>query len=79
MLQGIMKITLDYMSEESMRKHGEEHDRLNLLGYGVVKREKISKCPDYKDLTELDLAHLTKSGHSKIKHSKIKHSKIKHS
>jgi hypothetical protein len=38
-----MKITLDYMSEESMRKHGEEHDRLNLLGYGVVKREKISK------------------------------------
>jgi len=46
----------------------EKYTRLTFVCY---LREKISKCPDQKDLTELDLAHLTKSGHSKIKHSKI--------
>ena len=53
----------------------EKYTRLTFVCY---LREKISKCPDHKDLTELDLAHLTKSGHSKIKHEKIKHEKIKH-
>ena len=52
----------------------EKYTRLTFVCY---LREKISKCPYQKDLTEHDLAHLTKSGHSKIKHSKIKHSKIK--
>jgi hypothetical protein len=46
----------------------EKYTRLTFVCY---LREKISKCPDQKDLTENDLAHLTKSGHSKIKHSKI--------
>jgi len=53
----------------------EKYTRLTFVCY---LREKISKCPDHKDLTEHDLAHLTKSGHSKIKHEKIKHEKIKH-
>ena len=51
----------------------QKYTRLTFVCY---LREKISKCPDQKDLSEHDLAHLTKSGHSKIKHSKIKHSKI---
>ena len=46
----------------------EKYTRLTFVCY---LREKISKCPNQKDLTENDLAHLTKSGHSKIKHSKI--------
>jgi hypothetical protein len=46
----------------------EKYTRLTFVCY---LREKISRCPDQKDLTENDLAHLTKSGHSKIKHSKI--------
>ena len=46
----------------------QKYTRLTFVCY---LREKISKCPDQKDLSELDLAHLTKSGHSKIKHSKI--------
>ena len=54
----------------------EKYTRLTFVCY---LREKISKCPDHKDLTEHDLAHLTKSGHSKIQHSKIQHSKIQHS
>jgi hypothetical protein len=41
----------------------EKYTRLTFVCY---LREKISKCPDKKDLTEHDLAHLTKSGHSKI-------------
>ena len=45
----------------------EKYTRLTFVCY---LREKISKCPDHKDLTEHDLAHLTKSGHSKIQHSK---------
>ena len=49
----------------------EKYTRLTFVCY---LREKISKCPDHKDLTEHDLAHLTKSGHSKIQHSKIQHS-----
>jgi len=43
----------------------EKYTRLTFVCY---LREKISKCPDQKDLTENDLAHLTKSGHSKIEH-----------
>ena len=50
----------------------EKYTRLTFVCY---LREKISKCPDQKDLTEHDLAHLTKSGHSKIQHSKIEHPK----
>ena len=46
----------------------EKYTRLTFVCY---LREKISKCPDQKDLTENDLAHLTKSGHSKIEHSKV--------
>jgi hypothetical protein len=42
----------------------EKYTRLTFVCY---LREKISKCPHHKDLTEHDLAHLTKSGHSKIK------------
>lgn len=42
----------------------EKYTRLTFVCY---LREKISRCPDKKDLTEHDLAHLTKSGHSKIK------------
>lgn len=41
----------------------EKYTRLTFVCY---LREKISKCPDKKDLTEHELAHLTKSGHSKI-------------
>jgi hypothetical protein len=41
----------------------EQYTRLTFVCY---LREKISKCPDQKDLTDHDLAHLTKSGHSKI-------------
>ena len=41
----------------------EKYTRLTFVCY---LREKISKCPNQKDLTEHDLAHLTKSGHSKI-------------
>ena len=41
----------------------EKYTRLTFVCY---LREKITKCPDHKDLTEHDLAHLTKSGHSKI-------------
>lgn len=41
----------------------EKYTRLTFVCY---LREKISKCPDHKDLNEHDLAHLTKSGHSKI-------------
>jgi hypothetical protein len=41
----------------------EKYTRLTFVCY---LRAKISKCPDYKDLTDNDLAHLTKSGHSKI-------------
>jgi len=41
----------------------EKYTRLTFVCY---LREKISNCPDQKDLTEHDLAHLTKSGHSKI-------------
>jgi len=44
----------------------EKYTRLTFVCY---LREKISKCPDHKDLSEHDLAHLTKSGHSKIQHS----------
>ena len=43
----------------------EKYTRLTFVCY---LREKISKCPDHKDLSEHDLAHLTKSGHSKIQH-----------
>jgi len=55
------------------------YERYTRLTFVCYLREKISKCPDHKDLNELDLAHLTKSGHSKIKDSKIKDSKIKDS
>jgi hypothetical protein len=41
----------------------EKYTRLTFVCY---LREKISKCPNQKDLTEHDLAHLTQSGHSKI-------------
>ena len=41
----------------------EKYTRLTFVCY---LREKIYNCPDHKDLTEHDLAHLTKSGHSKI-------------
>ena len=41
-----------------------KYTRLTFVCY---LREKISKCPDEKDLNEHQLAHLTKSGHSKIK------------
>jgi len=47
----------------------EKYTRLTFVCY---LRGKISKCPDHKDLSEHDLAHLTKSGHSKIQHSKLK-------
>ena len=42
----------------------QKYTRLTFVCY---LREKITQCPDQKDLTEHDLAHLTKSGHSKIK------------
>ena len=45
----------------------EKYTRLTFVCY---LRGKISKCPDHKDLSEHDLAHLTKSGHSKIQHPK---------
>jgi len=48
----------------------EKYTRLTFVCY---LREKISKCPDQKDLTENDLAHLTKSGHSKINTFEDKH------
>ena len=41
----------------------QKYTRLTFVCY---LREKITHCPDHKDLTEHDLAHLTKSGHSKI-------------
>jgi len=41
----------------------QKYTRLTFVCY---LREKISKCPHQKDLTDNDLAHLTKSGHSKI-------------
>jgi hypothetical protein len=41
----------------------EKYTRLTFVCY---LREKISKCPNHSELTELELAHLTKSGHSKI-------------
>ena len=41
----------------------EKYTRLTFVCY---LREKISHCPDKQDLTEHELAHLTKSGHSKI-------------
>ena len=44
----------------------EKYTRLTFVCY---LRGKIIKCPDHKDLSEHDLAHLTKSGHSKIQHS----------
>ena len=43
----------------------EKYTRLTFVCY---LRGKIIKCPDHKDLSEHDLAHLTKSGHSKIQH-----------
>ena len=47
----------------------EKYTRLTFVCY---LREKISKCPDHKDLNEHELAHLIKSGHSKIQGSTIK-------
>jgi hypothetical protein len=47
------------------------YERYTRLTFVCYLREKISKCPDQKDLNELDLAHLTKSGHSKIKKNHI--------
>jgi hypothetical protein len=41
----------------------EKYTRLTFVCY---LREKISRCPDHKELNEHELAHLTKSGHSKI-------------
>ena len=48
------------------------YNKYTRLTFVCYLREKISQCPDHKDLSEHDLAHLTKSGHSKIKDSKIK-------
>ena len=48
------------------------YEKYTMISFVCYLREKISQCPDHKDLSEHDLAHLTKSGHSKIKHSKIK-------
>ena len=47
----------------------EKYTRLTFVCY---LREKITHCPDHKDLTEHDLAHLTKSGHSKIITNKVR-------
>ena len=40
----------------------------------AVRRMPGVSYGDQKDLTEHDLAHLTKSGYSKIQHSKIQYS-----
>ena len=43
------------------------YNKYTRLTFVCYLREKISQCPHEKDLTEHELAHLTKSGHSKIK------------
>ena len=42
------------------------YNKYTRLTFVCYLREKISQCPDQKDLNEHQLAHLTKSGHSKI-------------
>ena len=42
------------------------YNKYTRLTFVCYLREKISQCPDEKDLNEHQLAHLTKSGHSKI-------------
>ena len=42
------------------------YNKYTRLTFVCYLREKISQCPDQKDLNEHELAHLKKSGHSKI-------------
>uniref|UniRef100_A0A6C0BSA1 2OGFeDO JBP1/TET oxygenase domain-containing protein n=1 Tax=viral metagenome TaxID=1070528 RepID=A0A6C0BSA1_9ZZZZ len=55
----------DYNDNPEVGTEGlyKKYTRLSFVCY---LREKIVNCPEYKDLTELDLSHLTKSGHNKI-------------
>ena len=55
----------DYHDNPEVGTEGlyKKYTRLSFVCY---LREKIVNCPEEKNLTEIDLSHLTKSGHNKI-------------